>query len=160
MMQVVKDIWAAIKYVISKPQVDSKRYAQEPPKNWHGAPPQGVPNETEWYVGGERKRWGWAGEFLYDDGDTVAEQRGEKQREPAGITSAEYGEMLAHAPKLTNVVLAGQIKPLWVEGKKYKDIALLVGRSEQYVKYFCSCFERARRNSSKPNANEVPFTDF
>lgn len=39
MNQVIKDIWAALKYVISPPPVDAKRYAQEPVSFWHKPTP-------------------------------------------------------------------------------------------------------------------------
>jgi len=39
MIQVIKDIWAALKYVISPPPVDPKRYAKNPVSFWHKPTP-------------------------------------------------------------------------------------------------------------------------
>lgn len=129
---------------------DPRRFATKPPDWWHkGANPVDVPDGEKSNAKEGGFKVGWNGEWLLSEQQTAAEARGwdELQKE-AKITPAEYGEMLAHFPKLTNVTLAGEIKSYWLQGKKYRDIATLCGCSEQYVKYFATCFERAKRAAS------------
>lgn len=149
---VAADIFGAIKYVWNGRELDPKRFAENPPLNWNDSPanPAQVPKDGEHI---EAKEGGFAvgfdGSLIYSTGQTAAEIAGWKDVGEGGeVTANDYGEMLAYTPKLTNVALARQIKPLWKQGKKYRDIAVLVGKSEQSVKFYCACFEKAKRTSN------------
>lgn len=139
--------------------LDPHRFAETPPDWWHSK----AARSAQMLQNGERpeaKEGGFAvgfdGSLIYSNGKTAAEIAGWKDVGEGGeVTEYDYGEMLAYVPKLTNVTLAKQIKPLWRKGKKYRDIAVLVGVSEQYVKYYCACFERANRTSNA-SPIEVP----
>lgn len=153
------DIAQAVKDVLKSPPVDPTRWAETPPDWWHSK----AVRSAQMPQNGERpeaKEGGFAvgfdGSLIYSNGKTAAEIAGWKDVGEGGeVTEYDYGEMLAYVPKLTNVTLAKQIKPLWRKGKKYRDIAVLVGVSEQYVKYYCACFERANRTSNA-SPIEVP----
>lgn len=140
----------AIKFVWKGPELDPKRYAQNPPAWWHGnAPPQEIPEQEDYLSNTEGGfAIGFDGALIYSKGETVAEKKGWKNLAGTAITENDYGEMLAYVPRLTNTTLAKQIKPLWRQGKKPKDIALMVGCSESYAKHYVICFERAARASN------------
>ena len=141
--QAVKDVWAG-------PDLDPKRHATEPPNWWHGnAKPTEIPEQEDYLrptQGGFAV--GFDGMLIYSKGETVAERKGWRNVGETDLTEQDYGEMLAYVPKLTNTTLAKQIKPLWRQGKKPKDIALMVGCSESYAKHYVICFERSARASN------------
>ena len=140
----------AAKYVWNGPELDPKRHATEPPKWWHGnAKPVEIPEQEDYLQPTEGGfAVGFDGALIYSKGETPAEQKGWKNVGGTELTEQDYGEMLAYQPRLTNTTLAKQIKPLWRQGKKPKDIALMVGCSESYVKHYCICFERSARASN------------
>jgi len=153
---VFADVAAAIQHIVNGTPEDPKRFAKEPPGWWHEAVEAvPLPDEKEEIVSKEGGfAVGYDGQIIYSKPETPAEQRGWSKMD-SGITEEDYGAMLSHIPKLTNVTLAGRIKPLWRQGKKYKEIALLVGTSEQYVKYFAACFSKAQK-ASNPSPIGVP----
>lgn len=145
------DIIAAIKDALNGKELDPKRFAETPPEWWSAKPKRAdVPDagdENTITDGGHKVAWD--GYWVLSEPRTAAENKGWKEVSEGGdVTENDYGEMLAYTPKLTNVALAKQIKPLWAQGKKYRDIAVLCGVSEQYVKYYAACFERAKRASN------------
>lgn len=146
---VFADVAAAIQHIVNGTPKDPKRFAKEPPRWWHkGVDAVPLPDESDEPKGKEGGfAVGYDGQIIYSKDETPAEQKGWSKMD-GGITEQDYGAMLAHIPKLTNVTLAGRIKPLWRQGKKYKEIALLVGTSEQYVKYFAACFAKAQKASN------------
>jgi len=154
MKQVLIDIWQAAVYVWNGKPKDPTEYAETPPKWWNGADPVEVPEADETIEikeGGHP--WGWAGEWLYDNGTTIATKEGNAALEKAGITAQDYGEMLVYRVSkeqvgLYNITLAGQIKPHWRQGKKPKEIGLLVGCSESTARHYCICFERSQKASN------------
>lgn len=139
-IQAVKDVWAG-------PELDPKRFAKEPPKWWHGtAQPAEIPTQDEYFQPTEGGfAVGFDGALIYSKGETPAERKGWKNVGGTELTEQDYGEMIAYTPKLTNTTLAKQIKPLWRQGKKARDIALMVGCSESYAKHYVICFERSER---------------
>lgn len=144
-----KDVWGAILEEWSK-KSDPKAYASDPPLWWHG---KAKPAQSETKERFEPKSGGFAvgfdGQMIYSDPETEADLRAKHEAKKGNVlTDEERNQLLAHRPKLTNMVLAAQIKPLWKQGKKYKEIALLVGCSEQYVKFYGTCFERANKASN------------
>lgn len=150
MKQVIKDIWAAIKYVISPPPADPKTYAQDPPKNWHGATPV-EPCEGEEEVQKTGGTLVWDGEFTRFEGVPVTLAH-------HGITAQEWGEMQEYQVSKTqkglkNLALAGQIKQHWLEGKRPPEIAALVGYNASTVRQYVICLEKAAAN--KGNAFQV-----
>jgi hypothetical protein len=151
MKQAFIDIWQALVYVWNGAKKDPKRFAETPPEWWHSRAEK-VPEQEDITVRGGGFAVGFDGSLIYSVGETKAEAKGWKEAGNAesGITENDYGEMLAHVPKLTNVALAKQIKPLWKQGKKYKEIAALVGCSEQYVKFYASAFSRAQKSEQTP----------
>lgn len=140
----------AAKYVWNGPELDPKRHATEPPKWWHGnAKPVEIPEQEDYLQPTEGGfAVGFDGALIYSKGETPAERKGWKNVGGTELTEQDYGEMIAYIPKLTNTTLAKQIKPLWRQGKKAKDIALMVGCSESYAKHYCICFERSARASN------------
>jgi hypothetical protein len=139
---------------------DPKRFAPKYVPTWYDgkAAPVNVPDDSEFF---QTKSGGFPNVFdekgLRFDGfgiETPAEQAGAAALKDNGITPEEYGEMLAHRPKLTNVVLAGMIKRHLKDGKTLKEIAVLCNVGEQYVRFFSACFTRANK---KPKAYEVNF---
>jgi len=150
MTQVIKDIWAALKYVISPPPVDPKTYAQNPPENWHGATPVNVPDDED-----EVRMTGgmlvWDGQFTRYPGVPVTLAH-------HGITAEEWGEMQEYQVSKTqkglkNLALAGQIKRHWLEGKRPPEIAIAVGYNPSTVRQYVICLEKAAAN--KGNAFQV-----
>lgn len=146
MKQVLFDIWQAIIFVWNGTPLDPKRFAETPPK-WWNTKPEAVPEQEEITVREGGFKVAYDGQWIYSNGETKADAKGWKDvgSPDSGITEADYGEMLAHVPTLRNVVLAKQIKPMWKQGKKYKEIAALCGCSEQYVKFYASAFARAAK---------------
>lgn len=140
----------AAKFVWHGPELDPKRHATEPPKWWHGnAKPVEIPEQEDYFKPTEGGfAVGFDGALIYSKGETPAERKGWKNVGGTELTEQDYGEMLAYQPRLTNTTLAKQIKPLWRQGKKPKDIALMVGCSESYAKHYCICFERSARASN------------
>jgi len=151
MKQALSDIWQALVYIWNGAPKDPKRFAETPPK-WWNAKPEAVPDQEEITVREGGFAVGFDGSLIYSNGETKAEAKGWKEAgsPDSGISETDYGEMLAHVPKLTNVILAKQIKPLWKQGKKYKEIAALCGCSEQYVKFYASAFARAAKAEQSP----------
>jgi len=143
-------VMGAAKYVWNGPELDPKRHATEPPKWWHGnAKPVEIPEQEDYLQPTEGGfAVGFDGALIYSKGETPAERKGWKNVGGTELTEQDYGEMIAYIPKLTNTTLAKQIKPLWRQGKKAKDIALMVGCSESYAKHYCICFERSARASN------------
>ena len=141
--QAVKDVWAG-------PELDPKRFAETPPKWWHGtAEPVEIPEQDDYFRPTEGGfAVGFDGALIYSKGETPAERKGWKNVGGTELTEQDYGEMLAYQPRLTNTTLAKQIKPLWKHGKKPREIALIVGCSESYAKHYVICFERAQRASN------------
>lgn len=139
-IQAVRDVWAG-------PELDPKRFAETPPKWWHGAAqPAEIPAQDDYFQPTEGGfAVGFDGALIYSKGETPAERKGWKNVGGTELTEQDYGEMIAYYPKLTNTVLAKQIKPLWRQGKKARDIALMVGCSESYAKHYVICFERSER---------------
>lgn len=142
-IQGAKDVW-------NGPELDPKRFATEPPAWWHGtAKPTEIPEQEDYLRPTEGGfAVGFDGALIYSKGETPAERKGWKNVGGTELTEQDYGEMLAYQPRLTNTVLAKQIKPLWRQGKKPKDIALMVGCSESYAKHYVICFERSARASN------------
>lgn len=140
----------AAKYVWNGPELDPKRFAKTPPAWWHGtAEPAEIPEQDDYFRPTEGGfAVGFDGALIYSKGETVAERKGWKNVGGTELTEQDYGEMIAYVPKLTNTTLAKQIKPLWKQGKKPRDIALMVGCSESYAKHYVICFERAQRASN------------
>ena len=138
--QAVRDVW-------NGPELDPKRFAETPPKWWHGnAKPVEIPEQDDYFQPTEGGfAVGFDGALIYSKGETPAERKGWKNVGGTELTEQDYGEMIAYVPKLTNTVLAKQIKPLWRQGKKARDIALMVGCSESYAKHYVICFERSER---------------
>ena len=139
-IQAVRDVWAG-------PELDPKRFAETPPKWWHGnAKPVEIPEQDDYFQPTEGGfAVGFDGALIYSKGETPAERKAWKNVGGTELTEQDYGEMIAYVPKLTNTVLAKQIKPLWRQGKKARDIALMVGCSESYAKHYVICFERSER---------------
>ena len=142
-LQGIKDVWAG-------PELDPKRFAKEPPQWWHDrAKPVEVPDQDDYLRPTEGGfAVGFDGALIYSKGETVAEKKGWRNVGGTDLTEQDYGEMLAYVPRLTNTTLAKQIKPLWRQGKKPRDIALLLGCSESYAKHYVICFERSARASN------------
>lgn len=142
-VQGCKDVWN-----VSEP--DPKRFAKEPPAWWHDkAKPVEVPEQDDYLRPTEGGfAVGFDGALIYSKGETVAEKKGWRNVGGTDLTEQDYGEMLAYVPRLTNTTLAKQIKPLWRQGKKAKDIAILLGCSESYAKHYVICFERSVRASN------------
>lgn len=142
-IQGVKDVWAG-------PEPDPKRFAKEPPAWWHDkAKPAEIPPQDDYLRPTEGGfAVGFDGSLIYSKGETVAEKKGWRNVGGTDLTEQDYGEMLAYVPRLTNTTLAKQIKPLWRQGKKPRDIALMVGCSESYAKHYVICFERSARASN------------
>ena len=138
--QAVRDVW-------NGPELDPKRFAETPPKWWHGnAKPVEIPEQEDYFQPTEGGfAVGFDGALIYSKGETPAERKAWKNVGGTELTEQDYGEMIAYVPKLTNTVLAKQIKPLWRQGKKARDIALMVGCSESYAKHYVICFERSER---------------
>ena len=138
--QAVRDVW-------NGPELDPKRFAEPPPKWWHGnAKPVEIPEQEDYFQPTEGGfAVGFDGALIYSTGETPAERKGWKNVGGTELTEQDYGEMIAYVPKLTNTTLAKQIKPLWRQGKKARDIALMVGCSESYAKHYVICFERSER---------------
>lgn len=141
---------------LRKPQ-DQKRFATTPPAWWsESVKAAEVPAHEETSPKDGGFAVGFDGNLIYSEPQTRAEAKGWREAQKGDeITENDYGEMLAYVPKLTNVALAKQIKPLIRRGKKDKEIAQLVGCSESYVKHYRICFERANRAS-----NASPIVDF
>ena len=139
----VKDVW-------NGPELDPKRFAKEPPAWWHDrAKPAEIPAQDDYLRPTEGGfAVGFDGALIYSKGETVAEKKGWRNVGGTDLTEQDYGEMLAYVPRLTNTTLAKQIKPLWRQGKKPRDIALLLGCSESYAKHYVICFERSVRASN------------
>lgn len=152
MKQVLIDILDAIAYVINGAPHNPKRFARTPPKNWHGATPTTM-QETDWIQpidGGFPNTYDANGlHYQPPFATTVAEQRMERASNAhVGLTEKEMGEMkeyrLSPTQKgLHNITLAIRIKKHWQEGKKPREIGLLVGCSESTARHYCLCFERA-----------------
>lgn len=142
-IQGAKDVW-------NGPELDPKRFAETPPKWWHGtAEPVEIPEQDDYFRPTEGGfAVGFDGALIYSKGETPAERKGWKNVGGTELTEQDYGEMIAYVPKLTNTTLAKQIKPLWKQGKKPREIALMVGCSESYAKHYCICFERSSRASN------------
>lgn len=138
--QAVRDVW-------NGPELDPKRFAETPPAWWHGnAKPVEIPEQEDYFQPTEGGfAVGFDGALIYSKGETPAERKGWKNVGGTELTEQDYGEMIAYTPKLTNTTLAKQIKPLWRQGKKARDIALMVGCSESYAKHYVICFERSER---------------
>ena len=141
------DIIRGVKDVCNGPELDPKRFAETPPTWWHGtAQPAEIPAQDDYFQPTEGGfAVGFDGALIYSKGETPAERKGWKNVGGTELTEQDYGEMIAYVPKLTNTVLAKQIKPLWRQGKKARDIALMVGCSESYAKHYVICFERSER---------------
>lgn len=149
---------------------DPRCFATKPPANWYGAPEKEAPKGEDLLRKKERRLVGWAGEFLFDEGETIAQQRSAKTLEKddgsgVEITPAEHGEMLAYRVSKTqtglhNIALAKLIKPYWQKGIKPAEIAALLNYDRSTVAQYCTCFERAKANGSKGKGNafevEVP----
>lgn len=148
--QIFSDVWAAFLYVLHGKPDDPKEYADEPFAWWHGKAKAAQPKTDDVFEGKEGGfAVGFDGNIIYSDRETAADLRAKHEAKKGNVlTDEERNQLLAHRPKLTNMVLAAQIKPLWQKGTKYKEIALLVGCSEQYVKFYGTCFEKANRASS------------
>ncbi len=142
-IQGVKDVWAG-------QEPDPKRFAKDPPAWWHDkAKPAEIPPQDDYLRPTEGGfAVGFDGSLIYSKGETVAEKKGWRNVGGTDLTEQDYGEMLAYVPRLTNTTLAKQIKPLWRQGKKPRDIALMVGCSESYAKHYVICFERSARASN------------
>lgn len=151
---VIRDVYAAFLDVIYGPELTpeqvkayNERHAEPAPDYWHGKVVKAVEvpetfDRIETKTGGFAV--GWNGSMIYSDTQTVAELTGWKEVQSGGeITENDYGAMLAHTPKLTNVALAKAVKPLWIQGKTSHEISLLVGCSESYVKHYLACFRLA-----------------
>lgn len=143
MIQVIKDLYKAAKYVIFGKEIDPKDLAEEPPKGWHGATPVSVPDDEP-----EVRMTGgtlvWDGQFTRFEGVPVTLAH-------HGITAQEWGEMQEYQVSKTqkglkNLPLAGQIKRHWLEGKRPPEIALLVGYNASTVRQYVICLEKAAAN--------------
>jgi len=147
---VFTNIFEAAKYAWNGKPDDPKEHADEPFAWWHGKAKAAQPKTDDVFEGKEGGfAVGFDGSIIYSDRETAAEVRAKHEAKKGNVlTDEERSQLLAHRPKLTNMVLAAQIKPLWKQGKKYKEIALLVGCSEQYVKFYGTCFEKANKASS------------
>ena len=149
----------AAKFVWRGPELDPKRFATEPPKWWFNeVEAVEVPEQGKHF---EPKEGGFAvgfdGALIYSKGETAQEQKGWSDvSKQSVITPAEYGQMLAYKVSkkqtgLYNVVLAGKIKPYWLQGKKPGEIAVLIGeKTESLVRQYCICLERAKAQSHSP----------
>jgi len=161
MKQVLKDILAAVESIVFPPPPDpekqaalDKRFAKEPQDWWHGIKAD-APKDNDWIQpksGGFPNVFDGKGLRYVPGDDTVAEQRG-AAKIGVEITPEEWGQMKAYklSPSQTglhNVTLAKAIKPLWRQGKKPKEIGLLVGCSESTARHYCICFERAQKASN------------
>ena len=138
------------KFVWTGRELDPKRFAAEPPAWWHNtAAPVEIPQQEDYLRPTEGGfAVGFDGQLIYSKGETVAERKGWKNVGGTELTEQDYGEMIVYVPKLTNTTLAKQIKPLWRQGKKPREIALMVGCSESYAKHYVICFERSLRASN------------
>lgn len=151
-IQGVKDVW-------NGPELDPKRHATEPPKWWHNTVESvDVPEQTDHFKPKEGGFViGFDGSLMYSKGETAQEQKGWSDvSKQSVITPEEYGQMLAYKISkkqtgLYNVVLAGKIKPYWLQGKKPREIAVLIGeKSESLVRQYCICLERAKDQNRSP----------
>lgn len=167
MFKDIKDIWAAIIYVINPPPLSPEKqreidtqFAEEVPEWWFGAKAVKVP-EHEWIQpksGGFPNIYDGQG-LRSDSGDavTVAEQIAERgYKKTTVLTKAECGEMKVYKLSklqtgLHNVTLAERIKPHWQLNKKPAEIGKLVGCSESTARHYCVCFDRAnKQNNATP----------
>lgn len=152
-LQEARDILAAIVDVWNGKPKDPKRFAQEPPKWWNGKAPAEPSNadDNDYFEakqGGFPVGFGEKGLIYSDDESSAMRAAIFEGNKDAILTEQEKGELLTYVPKLTNFVLAKRIKPYWKLGKKTREIALLAGCSESYVKHYVICFERAARASN------------
>lgn len=147
-----RDIWAAVVDVFSSKPHDPTRHAEKPPDGWNGAKEATLP-QTEWIQpidGGFPNTYDANGlHYQPPFAVTVAEQRMERaSNAKVGLTEKEMGEMKEYRVSPTqkglhNITLAIRIKKHWQEGKKPREIGLLVGCSESTARHYCLCFERA-----------------
>ena len=153
-----KDVWGAIVEEWNK-RPDPKRHARTPPKNWNGTQAVEVPDKHDWIqakdTGGFPNTFDEKGlRHVPSESVTVAEQRMDKQAKANEIiTAQEYGEMKVYRISdtqigLHNLTLAAAIKRQWKQGKKPREIGLLVGCSESTARHYCICFERAQKASN------------
>lgn len=157
MKQVVKDIFAALVYVCTPTKRDPKRFAQTPPKGWHGAAEAEPPNDKAFF---EVKNGGIPNVFdekglRWEGAKTVAEQKAEielSKEDEIEITPKEYGEMVAYQVSkqqtgLFNIPFAKQVKHGMRQGKTDSEIAALTGKSTSLVRQYRNCLDRANGNA-------------
>jgi len=166
-IQGVKDVWAG-------PELDPKRYAENPPGYWNVKTPvadvktkpkkAGNAVEFDVYTPEEILEMSQAeyavkvGGIGIQDWQTTRKRAArESQKSNAEtyafdeddiLTERDKGEMLAHTPPLNNEHLARTIKAGIQEGKSLLEISAQTGFSVPYIKMYSACLTAAKRPAS------------
>lgn len=149
------DIFGAIAFVLNPPPLDPKRFAETPPKGWHGSNAVEVPNEHFFEIDEGGFAVGFDGQMMYSKKKSRADKRADLQvNKDEMITPEEYGALLdykvsAKQTGLRNIPFAKDVKRLWKQGKTDSEIAILTGKSRELVCQYRTCLERASGNAKE-----------